>query len=64
LQLVNEESEFEDLSSDDEEDDKAIRYDDDSMEDLSSDDDGDDGGESLKFDPFFKPLDTDDTLLA
>lgn len=65
MQLVDEEPEFEDLSTDNEEDDRAIRYDDDSMEDpLSDDSDDGDGDDDLGFDPLFKPLDTNDTLLT
>ncbi|KAM7507490.1 hypothetical protein LguiA_017943 [Lonicera macranthoides] len=58
LQLVDEEGEWEDLESGEEEDDRAIRYDDDSMDDPLS------GGENEneEFDEFFKPLDTDDSL--
>lgn len=67
MQLVDEEPEFEDLSTDNEEDDRAIRYDDDSMEDPLSDDSDDDDGngdDDLGFDPLFKPLDTNDTILT
>ncbi|KAM7524203.1 hypothetical protein LguiA_014105 [Lonicera macranthoides] len=58
LQLVDEEGEWEDLESREEEDDRAIRYDDDSIYDPLND--GED--ENEEFDEFFKPLDTDDSL--
>ena len=56
-QLVDEEPEWEDNTSD-EGDDRGIIYDDDSVEDDTSDDNG--GDDTL--DPHFKPLDTNDSL--
>ncbi|KAL6538176.1 hypothetical protein OROGR_012164 [Orobanche gracilis] len=54
--LLDEEHEWEDVDS--EEDDRAIRYDDDSMNDPFSGDEDENG----EFDVFFKPLDSDDSI--
>ncbi|KAL6518457.1 hypothetical protein OROGR_018959 [Orobanche gracilis] len=57
LQLLDEENEIEFIESDDhQEDDSRVELDDD-------DDDDDGGGNTSGFDPFFKPLDTNDPIL-
>ncbi|KAL6552648.1 hypothetical protein OROHE_008012 [Orobanche hederae] len=59
LQLLDEEDEIEFIESDDpQKDDSMVElFDDD------NDDDDDDGGNTSGFDPFFKPLETDDPIL-
>ncbi|KAL6569368.1 hypothetical protein OROMI_013882 [Orobanche minor] len=58
LQLLDEEDEIEFIESDDpQKDDSVVElFDDD------NDDDDDDGGNTSGFDPFFKPLETDDPI--